>query len=101
MLQTEGWIASNDLAFALFDGFPVSPGHALVVPRRLVAKWFEGSGQERMAIFEVIDIVKARLDATLQPHGCSIGINAGLAAGPIAMHPLVQLIPRFDVPRPT
>lgn len=30
------WIGSNDLAFAVRDAFPVSPGHALVVPRRVV-----------------------------------------------------------------
>jgi diadenosine tetraphosphate (Ap4A) HIT family hydrolase len=98
----ERWIASNDLAFALYDGFPVSPGHALIIPRRLVATWFEATREEQIALFELIDTVKARLDAELQPDGYNIGINAGLAAGQTVMHLHVHLIPRFggDVPDP-
>ena len=30
------WIASNRSAFAIFDRFPVTEGHALVVPRKAV-----------------------------------------------------------------
>lgn len=37
------WTASNELAFAVSDGFPVSPGHTLVITKRLVATWFEAS----------------------------------------------------------
>ncbi len=43
------WIAHNELAFAIRDGFPVSPGHSLVVPFREVATWFEVSAEERAA----------------------------------------------------
>jgi hypothetical protein len=59
----------------------VSPGHALIIPRRLVATWFEATREEQIALFELIDTVKARLDAELQPDGYNIGINAGAAAG--------------------
>ena len=36
-------VAANALAFAVLDGFPVAPGHTLVVPRRLVPTWFEAT----------------------------------------------------------
>ncbi|XXX65330.1 HIT family protein [Sorangium sp. So ce128] len=89
------WVASNALAFALRDRFPVSPGHTLVVPRRLVPTWFDATAEERAAIFELVDTVKRDLDAELHPDGYNIGINAGEAAGQTVMHLHVHVIPRF------
>ena len=98
------WIASNALAFAIEDRYPVSPGHALVVPRRLIATWFEASREERQAIFDLVDEVKRLLVArTPPPDGYNIGINSGAAAGQTVMHLHVHVIPRYqgDVPDPT
>lgn len=41
------WLAANRSAFVIADRFPVSPGHALVVPRRVIATWWEATDQER------------------------------------------------------
>jgi len=97
------WIAHNELAFAIRDGFPVSPGHSLVVPFREVATWFEASAEERVAIFRLVDEVKARLDEELHPDGYNVGFNAGAAAGQTVPHLHVHVIPRYrgDVPDPT
>lgn len=43
-------VAGNALAFAIPDGFPVSPGHTLVVTRRLVPTWFEATSEEQAAV---------------------------------------------------
>ena len=101
-LPPEAHVASNALAFAIRDGFPVSPGHTLIVPRRLVATWFEATREEQVAMLELVEVVKAQLDAELQPDGYNIGINAGAAAGQTVMHLHMHLIPRFagDVPDP-
>ena len=101
-LPPEAHVASNALAFAIRDGFPVSPGHSLIVPRRLVTTWFEATREEQVAMLELVDVVKAQLDAELQPDGYNIGINAGAAAGQTVMHLHLHLIPRFagDVPDP-
>lgn len=101
-LPTEAHLASNALAFAIRDGFPVSPGHTLIVPRRLVATWFEATREEQVAMLELVDVVKAQLDAELHPDGFNIGINAGAAAGQTVTHLHLHLIPRFagDVPDP-
>ena len=101
-LPLDTHVASNALAFAIRDGFPVSPGHTLIVPRRLVATWFEATREEQVAMLELVDVVKAQLEAELQPDGYNIGINAGAAAGQTVMHPHLHLIPRFagDVPDP-
>jgi diadenosine tetraphosphate (Ap4A) HIT family hydrolase len=98
------WIASNDLAFAIRDAYPVTSGHTLVVPRRLIPTWFEATAEERHAIFELVDEVKRQLDATDQPpDGYNIGINCGMAAGQTVMHLHVHVIPRYsgDVADPT
>lgn len=97
------WIAHNELAFAIRDGFPVSPGHSLVIPFREVATWFEASAEERVAIFHLVDEVKARLDEEFHPDGYNVGFNAGAAAGQTVPHLHVHVIPRYrgDVPDPT
>jgi diadenosine tetraphosphate (Ap4A) HIT family hydrolase len=101
-LPPEAHVASNALAFAIRDGFPVSPGHTLIVPRKLIGTWFETTREEQVAMLELVDVVKAQLDAELRPDGYNIGINVGPAAGQTVMHLHMHLIPRFngDVPDP-
>ncbi|HRE89787.1 MAG TPA: DEAD/DEAH box helicase family protein, partial [Myxococcota bacterium] len=89
------WIASNALAFALFDGYPVSPGHALIIPRRLVPTWFDASREEQRALMELVEVVKARLDRDYRPDGYNVGINVGEAGGQTVWHLHVHLIPRY------
>ncbi len=96
------WLASNRSAFAIADRYPVSPGHALVVPRRLIATWWEATGDERADMLALVDEVKRQLDAQLQPDGFNVGFNAGAAAGQTVGHLHVHVIPRYsgDVPDP-
>ena len=61
------WLAANDSAFAIADRFPVSPGHALVVPRRVIATWWEATDEERADMLALVDEVKRRLDAEPRP----------------------------------
>ena len=89
-------VAQAPLACALRDGFPVSPGHVLVIPRRHIPSWFEATPEERIAIFDLLDAVKKTTDDRSHPQGYNIGINVGEAAGQTVMHLHVHLIPRFD-----
>lgn len=91
----ERHITANDLAFAIWDGFPVSPGHALVIPRRLVPTWFDATPDERTAMWGLVELVKAHLDRALRPDGYNVGFNAGGAAGQTVMHAHMHVIPRF------
>lgn len=96
------WLAANHSAFVIADRFPVSPGHALVVPRRVIATWWEATEDERADILALVDEVKRRLDGELQPDGYNVGFNAGAAAGQTVGHLHVHVIPRYrgDVPDP-
>jgi diadenosine tetraphosphate (Ap4A) HIT family hydrolase len=66
-IPPENWLLSNALAFAVFDGFPVSVGHTLVLTKRLVPTWFEALAEEQAALMALVNEVKAFLDKTLDP----------------------------------
>lgn len=103
-IPPEKWLLSNELAFAVFDGFPVSVGHVLVLTKRLVPTWFDASPDEQQALMSLVNDVKQHLDSTLQPKpaGYNVGFNAGEAAGQTVMHVHVHVIPRYngDMPDP-
>ena len=86
---------AHELAVAIKDSFPLTRGHSLVVPRRHVASFFELSGDERLAVLELLDLAKAALDKEYAPDAYNIGINDGAAAGQTVMHLHVHLIPRY------
>ena len=73
-------IAENEFAIAVADGFPVSPGHTLIIPKRHIASLFEATEEERTALFDLLYAMRSRLQAELKPNGFNIGINDGAAA---------------------
>ncbi|MSU50919.1 MAG: HIT domain-containing protein [Opitutus sp.] len=91
------WIASNALAFAIFDGFPVSPGHALVIPRRLFSSWFDATPDEQVALMALVNTARSLLDQRLHPppDGYNVGFNSGSAAGQTVPHVHIHVIPRY------
>ncbi len=95
-------IAVNDLAFAIYDGFPVNPGHALIIPKRHVANFFELSAEERMACFDLVSEVQQTLASAYRPDGYNVGINVNEAGGQTIFHVHIHLIPRYigDVEEP-
>lgn len=89
-------VASNELAFAISDRFPVNPGHTLAIPHRHVANWFEATPAEQRALMALVSEAKREMDSRPNPpDGYNIGINVGEAAGQTVMHLHVHLIPRF------
>jgi diadenosine tetraphosphate (Ap4A) HIT family hydrolase len=88
-------IASNPLAFALRDAFPVTPLHTLILPHRHVADYFGLTAEEREACAELIHQLRAAiLAADPAVEGFNIGMNAGQVAGQTLFHSHIHLIPR-------
>jgi diadenosine tetraphosphate (Ap4A) HIT family hydrolase len=85
----------GDRVVALWDGFPVSPGHALVVPRRHVASWFEASAEERLELLDALDAVRDAILMRHAPDGFNVGMNLGEAAGQTVLHLHLHVIPRY------
>ena len=92
----------GDGVFALWDAFPVSEGHALIVPFRHVASWFDATEDERAEFLQAVSIVREEIEASRSPDGYNIGVNDGFAAGQTVIHLHLHVIPRYagDVPDP-
>lgn len=79
----------------LWDGFPVSPGHALLIPKRHFPNWFEATEEEQRELIAAIDTARAAIERDHQPNGFNIGVNVGSAAGQTVPHLHVHVIPRY------
>ena len=101
-LPPEAVILQNDLAVAIYDKYPVNPGHVLVIPRRHFPTFFEATDEEILAVYRLIREVRALLDEQYSPDGYNIGVNNGACAGQTVWHMHVHVIPRFtgDVDHP-
>lgn len=95
-------LGKNTHAVWIRDGFPVSPGHSLVIPRRHLASFFEATSEERLALLDLLDQAKTAAETEFHPDGYNVGINDGPTAGQTVPHLHIHLIPRFhgDLPDP-
>lgn len=100
--QTLEVISENEFCFALWDQNPVSPGHALVIPKKHIASFFDLTSEEVTKLFVLLQEVKDVISRDYSPDGFNIGINDGEAAGRTIHHLHIHLIPRYagDVPSP-
>lgn len=88
-------IIANDLAIVFRDGFPITRGHSLIVPKRHFPSFFEATREEQAAMFDLMAETRKLLLKELSPDGFNIGINDGTAAGQTVMHLHIHLIPRY------
>jgi diadenosine tetraphosphate (Ap4A) HIT family hydrolase len=89
-------IDSSPLGLVIRDGFPISPGHTLIIPKRHVGSFFELEADERAELLALLDKAKAVADKEFNPQGYNIGINEGAAAGQTVPHLHIHLIPRYQ-----
>ncbi|MFH1016788.1 MAG: HIT family protein [Pseudomonadota bacterium] len=94
-LASNGFFVGNDLAAALWDSYPISPGHALIIPHRHEADFFALSKEEQAAIWALLPLVRIEVEKEHRPAAYNVGINVGKAAGQTVAHAHVHLIPRF------
>jgi superfamily II DNA or RNA helicase/diadenosine tetraphosphate (Ap4A) HIT family hydrolase len=101
-INPEQCIFDDDIVFAMWDAYPVSPGHALVVTRRHIARLFEATPAERAALLDGAAATKTIIEREHKPDGYNVGINVGDAAGQTIGHLHLHVIPRYtgDVPDP-
>jgi diadenosine tetraphosphate (Ap4A) HIT family hydrolase len=88
-------IAESAMAFALYDLFPVNPGHALIIPKRHVADYFALDSAEQSDCVALLHRVQALVAERYNPDGFNVGINVGEAAGQTVPHVHIHLIPRY------
>jgi diadenosine tetraphosphate (Ap4A) HIT family hydrolase len=89
-------IADTPLTFTIRDGFPISPGHTLIISKRHFCSFFETTPDEERELLQALRDAKAQLDYEFSPMGYNIGINDGSAAGQTIRHLHIHLIPRYE-----
>lgn len=88
-------VAENEHAYAIRDGFPVTEGHSLIIPKRHVEDYFGLTEVELLACDSLLKIIKKEiLETDSSIEGFNIGMNSGLVAGQTIFHCHIHLIPR-------
>lgn len=95
-LSVERIVQENEHAMWIYDGYPVSPGHSLIIPKRHVGSFFEVEPEVQLAMLELLDKAKVCIAQKLRPDAFNIGINDGAAAGQTVPHLHLHLIPRYQ-----
>ena len=80
-MPTERIIDSNEFGMTIRDGFPISPGHTLLIPKRHIGSWCEISKDEQSGLLALLERAKTDIQIEFSPDGYNIGINDGSAAG--------------------
>lgn len=95
VFETTEWIA-------VYDYFPVSKGHVLLIPKEHFKTYFDLPDRLKESLQYRIKDIKAILDREFSPDGYNIGCNCGDAAGQTIMHFHLHIIPRYkgDVENP-
>ena len=92
----ESVVAESRHALAVRDGYPVSRGHTLVIPKAHAEKLFAQSAEIQSDIWRLVAKVRNELQSRYNPDGFNVGLNVGRAAGQTVKHTHVHVIPRFD-----
>lgn len=106
--EAERTFHTGALVLGIWDGFPVSPGHALLLPKRHTPTWFEATTEEQQELVAAIAVARRVIEERCvaerraRPDGYNVGMNIGETAGQTVFHLHVHVIPRYrgDVPNP-
>lgn len=81
-------------AIAIRDGFPISEGHSLIIPRSHVQSIFDLEPEEQRIVWTFVAQVRQQLAIELKVRAFNIGINDGKEAGQTIEHAHIHVIPR-------
>ena len=95
-IQQRDILKENAHCFAIFDRYPVSQGHALIITHRHVTDVFGLTHKERESCWSLITEIKALVEAKYDPDGWNIGMNCEATAGQTVFHFHCHLIPRYE-----
>ena len=88
-------LRQSENCFTIYDGYPVTPLHTLIITKRHIETYFDLSVNERADVATHLErerqlIISADSSVT----GFNIGMNCGVDAGQTVMHCHIHLIPR-------
>lgn len=89
-------LTESATAYAMFDGYPLSKGHVLIVPKRHISNYFELPLKEQSACWIMANKVQEILTKEFHPDGFNVGMNINKAAGQAMNHATIHIIPRYQ-----
>lgn len=89
-------LTESATAYAMLDGYPVSKGHVLIVPKRHIANYFELPFKEQSACWFMANKVQEILSKEFQPDGFNVGMNINREGGQKMSHASIHIIPRYQ-----
>jgi ATP adenylyltransferase len=83
-------------AYVMLNLYPYINGHLMIIPYRHVCKLDDLKPEEKLEMFQLIDVSIKSLEDCLHPEGFNIGINLGKAAGAgVDDHVHIHVVPRW------
>lgn len=86
--------AENELAFAFPTNIPITPGHSLVVPKRVVETMGELTDEEVLAVHQLTRVVMQALRTAVGAQGFNCAWNEGAEYGQSVPHLHYHIVPR-------
>ena len=96
-------IYRGDFFFMIYDAYPVSKNHLLIISNELREDYFSLTEEEQQELPKMINKAKSIIEKEITPDGYNIGMNCGVTSGQTVMHFHCHIIPRFkgDVDNPS
>ena len=94
-IEPKHYVFETEYFFAIYDRFPVSPGHLLVISKALKQDYFSLNDAEKNDLTKAVNRGKEAIEKQHSPSGYNIGMNCGEDAGQTVMHFHCHIIPRY------
>jgi diadenosine tetraphosphate (Ap4A) HIT family hydrolase len=96
-IESDRILSEDEFFIVAKDKYPVSPGHTLIIVKRLVARYSNLTADEKARLTHWIDWCITHLQTNMKPKpdGFNIGLNDGRAAGQTVGQLHVHIIPRY------
>ena len=89
-------LTESSLAYSILDGYPLSKGHSLIIPKYHLADYFDLPFSLQSHCWQMVNEVKTIIDRKYHPDGFNIGFNINTAGGQRVKHTHIHLIPRYS-----
>ena len=89
-------VYETDTVAAFLDANPLAPGHTLVVPKQPHERLGDVPADEAAAVWAAVQELVPDVEAAVDAHAVTVGVNDGEAAGQEVPHAHVHIVPRFE-----
>jgi len=89
-------VYEDDNVLAFLDIFPHAKGHTIVIPKQHISTLEELSEQQWKDISVGLKEALKKINETLKPDGCNVGINNKEEAGQVVPHVHWHILPRYE-----